>query len=759
VVVALLDPAYFEESFRRINLGKDNSVSLLRADGFLLTRYPLREEWMGKDMRGFDVFREILSHRDRGVVHTDTSLDNVPRIVSTMKLKEFPLAVNVSITREEALRKWRVNAAQLGVGALLGSLIAITLLYLLGRQIRRQELTGRRLRESEERLRLALDGATDGVWDWNLATGQAYFSPRWYTMLGYAPDEFPASYESWRGLLHPDDAAATEGAVGARLTGDGSFALEFRMREKNGGWRWILGRGMVVERDRNGGALRMAGSHSDIADRKAAEEALRQSQATLQSIFRSAPTGIGLVRNRIFVWTNAKMQEITGYSGEELTGSSARMVYPSDQEFEHVGREKYAQIRAHGTGTVETRLRRKDGRIIDVLMSSTPLDPDDLSAGVTFTALDITESKRAEAAREANLRRLNALLDNIPDSAWLKDRDSRFIAVNEAYGRLAGRAPEALVGMSERDIWPEDVAGRFIADDTEVMETRRRKQVEERLVLTDGGEVWYETIKSPIFDEAGAVAGTAGIARDITERKQREAELQAKTDELMRFTYTVSHDLKSPLVTIRTFLGFLEQDLEKRDAERIATDMDFMRNASEKMARLLEELLELSRIGRMVTTPVQASLQDLVREARDLVAGRLAERGVSLRITDAPVLVRGDRPRLVEVFQNLIDNAVKFMGDQPEPMIEIGSEEREEELVLVVRDNGVGIDPRHIHKIFGLFEKLDPDAEGTGIGLTLVKRIVEAHGGNIWVESPGPGKGATFRFTLAGTQYTPHNEE
>jgi signal transduction histidine kinase len=149
--------------------------------------------------------------------------------------------------------------------------------------------------------------------------------------------------------------------------------------------------------------------------------------------------------------------------------------------------------------------------------------------------------------------------------------------------------------------------------------------------------------------------------------------------------------------------------------------------------------------------PEEVALQAVVKEVLDLVAGGITERGVEVVVTQEPVLLYGDRSRLVEVFQNLVDNAVKFMGDQPKPRVEIGVETSGNEKVLFVRDNGVGIEPRYQPKVFGLFEKFDPGTKGTGIGLALVKRIVEVHGGKIWVESAGIGQGATFRFTLAKT--------
>ena len=216
--------------------------------------------------------------------------------------------------------------------------------------------------------------------------------------------------------------------------------------------------------------------------------------------------------------------------------------------------------------------------------------------------------------------------------------------------------------------------------------------------------------------------------------------------------YAVSHYLKSPLVTIQTFLGFLEQDLAKNDPERVKTDFGYIERAASKMLNLLDELLVLSRVGRKVNPLEEVPFEELVRGALDAVAGRIAEGRVEIRLEPAPLLLCGDRPRLAEVFQNLLDNAVKFMGDQAAPRVEIGAETAEGEPVFFVRDNGSGIDPRHQGKLFGMFEKLHPGTPGTGMGLALVKRIVEVHGGRIWAESAGPGEGATFRFTLQGTK-------
>ena len=240
----------------------------------------------------------------------------------------------------------------------------------------------------------------------------------------------------------------------------------------------------------------------------------------------------------------------------------------------------------------------------------------------------------------------------------------------------------------------------------------------------------------------------AKLRDELVYRKQLISELESKNAELERFTYTVSHDLKSPLFTIRGFLGYLEKDALSGNQERLRSDIQRITDATEKMQRLLNELLELSRIGRLMNASQPVSFSELAHEVLELVQGHILERGVTVHIQSGLPIVYGDRQRLAEVLQNLIDNAAKFMGNQTEPRIEIGQRGGEEgKPIFYVQDNGIGIQPEHHERIFGLFNKLDIKSDGTGIGLAIVKRIVEVHGGRIWVES-NVGKGSTFFFTL-----------
>jgi PAS domain S-box-containing protein len=261
-----------------------------------------------------------------------------------------------------------------------------------------------------------------------------------------------------------------------------------------------------------------------------------------------------------------------------------------------------------------------------------------------------------------------------------------------------------------------------------------------KLAVTYANQVAIAVENSRLFNE---------VQVELKIRQKLIDELEAKNAELERFTYTVSHDLRSPLVTIKGYLGYIEKSAHAGNLENLLKDIKRVSNATDRMEVLLKDLLQLSRIGRLVNKPQEIPFEDIVKEAAEIIHGRLEEKGIALHIHPNLPAIHGDKARLVEVMQNLMDNAAKYTGDQREPVIEVGVNGWEENNIPVffVRDNGMGIHPEYQDRIFGLFEKLDTSTEGTGIGLALVKRIIEFHGGRIWVESE-PGKGSTFHFTI-----------
>lgn len=232
------------------------------------------------------------------------------------------------------------------------------------------------------------------------------------------------------------------------------------------------------------------------------------------------------------------------------------------------------------------------------------------------------------------------------------------------------------------------------------------------------------------------------------EREKMIQQLEARSAELERYAYTVSHDLKSPMVTINGFVSMLEKDAYARDLEKMKVDVSHINSATQKMFHLLNDLLEVSKVGRTNNLFVTIRLVELVEEVLELLSISLKEKNVQVKVSPELPVVFGDRQRMGEVFQNLIENAIKYMGNQKKPKIDIGVRQNAGESVIYVRDNGIGINPDYCDNIFGLFNQLDPRQEGTGVGLAIVKRIVELYGGRIWAESEGEGKGTDFWFTL-----------
>ncbi|MDH3567826.1 MAG: ATP-binding protein, partial [Desulfobacteraceae bacterium] len=253
--------------------------------------------------------------------------------------------------------------------------------------------------------------------------------------------------------------------------------------------------------------------------------------------------------------------------------------------------------------------------------------------------------------------------------------------------------------------------------------------------------------------------------QEVSERKRAEAalkgnekkletllaELAAKNSELETFVYSVSHDLKTPIVTIEGFIGALREDfgnLISKDGEKY---LDYIGDAARKMEILINDLLELSRIGRLTVKKTEFPFGDLISEVLKTLQPRIEERGIQVNVDEKLPLVYGEKKRLVQIMENLVSNAVKYLGkENPSPRIEVGVRENDDQKVFFVRDNGIGIEERYFEKIFEVFQRL-PAAkkigEGTGIGLAIVKRIIEHHGGRVWLESD-LGKGTTFFFTL-----------
>ncbi len=242
------------------------------------------------------------------------------------------------------------------------------------------------------------------------------------------------------------------------------------------------------------------------------------------------------------------------------------------------------------------------------------------------------------------------------------------------------------------------------------------------------------------------------MAADLQQNEEIQknliTQLEHKNIELEQFTYTVSHDLKSPLVTVKGFLGLLEKDMVEGNVERAREDMEKIATATDTMGRLLSDLLELSHVGHTLGDFELFSLSQLTEEVISQLRGIIEDSGANIEFAADMPSVFADKQRIGETMQNLLENAIKFSGEGNQPRISVSARERGKSVECRVRDNGIGIDPCYQDKIFGLFDRLDVGVEGTGVGLALVKRIVEAHQGEVWIESDGDGQGTQLCFTL-----------
>lgn len=356
------------------------------------------------------------------------------------------------------------------------------------------------------------------------------------------------------------------------------------------------------------------------------------------------------------------------------------------------------------------------------------------------------------------------LYDTMSQGVVYQDADGKIISANNAACEILGLTIDEMLGRSLFD--PEwktvyEDGSRYPGDHHPGAKALRSGNGVEGVVMgvyhpREHRYRWILVSSKPQFRPGeNKPYQVYNTFTDITERKraseEREkliGELEIKNRELERFVYTISHELKTPLVTIAGFSGILANDIDQGDKDKLTSHLSHITSGVNTMSVLLDELLELSRIGRIVNTPETVSMRELIQEVAHILERKAAERGVKIEIMPDMPDTFGDKMRLRDVFQNLTENAIKFSGDSPDAKIRVGWREDGADPVFFVQDNGRGIDPAYHDKIFGLFERLDSNMEGTGVGLALVQRIMEEHGGRVWVESDGHSTGSTFCFTV-----------
>lgn len=398
----------------------------------------------------------------------------------------------------------------------------------------------------------------------------------------------------------------------------------------------------------------------------------------------------------------------------------------------------------------------------------------ELEESVQSREVALMQSRTSEAALRDSETRLRTLVQTIPDLIWLKDTQGVYLNCNLQFSRFFGAAETAIIGKTDYDFVAAPQADSFRANDRRAMAADEPTVNEEWLHFADGGyRGLFETIKTPMHDTDGRIVGILGIARDITAREaaveqirhahdeihclnenlelrvqQRTAELEAANADLESFSYSVSHDLRSPLRAINGFSAILLEDYAARlDAEGLRLLGMVNRNAI-RMSQLIDDILAFSRAGRHEMLIREIDMNALVHETWLGLEAQRGDRAVELRLAELPA-ARGDIAAIRQVWQNLLGNALKFTTGRTPAVVEVDGEISRNDILYRVRDNGAGFDPDHGEQLFNLFQRLhsSKEFEGTGIGLAIVKRFVTKHGGRVWAEGK-PGTGACFGFSL-----------
>jgi PAS domain S-box-containing protein len=551
-------------------------------------------------------------------------------------------------------------------------------------------------------------------------------------------------------LRSAEDALAQQIGTGIELTGrrkDGSeFPIEIMLSP--------LG---------SADGILVTAAIRDISVRKAAAKHLAQTESRYRGLLEAAPDAMVVVnQDGEIVLLNLQAEKRFGYRRDELLGQKVKNIIPEGFAERLIADDlrsaEDALAQQIGTG-IELTGRRKDGSEFPIEIMLSPLGSAD---GILVTAAirDISVRKAAEKHLAQTESRYRGLLEAAPDAMVVVNQGGEIVLLNLQAEKQFGYRRDELLGQKVKNIIPVGFAERLIADDLRSAEDALAQQIGTGIELTgrrkDGSEFPIEIMLSPLGSADGILV-TAAI-RDITERKRHESALQEKNSELQvavneldAFSYSVSHDLRAPLRAIDGFSQILLKQYAPLLSGEPRKYLQRVRDNTERMGHLVDDLLRFSRLGRQPLAkqlvPTDTIVGQALRDARQQAPGR----SVNVVVGDLPP-VWGDAALLKQVFANLIDNAFKYTQLREAAVVEIGCRRIDDEQVFVISDNGVGFDMQYAGKLFDVFQRLHraEDFAGTGVGLAIVQRIVQRHGGRVWAEA-AVDRGATFYFTTEGS--------
>jgi PAS domain S-box-containing protein len=631
------------------------------------------------------------------------------------------------------------------------------------------------LRESEERFREAMEATSDGLWDWNVGTGEAYYSPAYYRMLGYEPDEFPGIAQSWMNLIHAEDreqvSRANQDCIENRTP---NFAIEFRMKTRSDGWKWILGRGHAGARDANGRALRMIGTHQDITERKQMEEALRQYSERLQELVAERTAKLQESEERFrgiaersfdaifttdiggnITYTSSAAKSALGYLPEELLGKRIQDYLTAD-EIPRLRQAFTTAKNGESVGGLEAKARRKDGSTAYTEINISPVIKDGKVVGIQGIARDITERRRAEEEIRASRKRLEYVITSNPAVIFTAKPRADLSDYEVTY--MSNRVLEML-GFEPRHFvdHPEFWEGRVHPEDlhrypmeVSALWNEGRHAFEYRFLHKDGTYRWIREEAEVIRDPDGKPTEVMGYWTDVTERKQMEDKL-VKAERLSAIGETVmmvGHDLRNPLQVLMNSVALWEEICTSMPPEQKQLSYESSVNRLlERIERQLEYMNKIVSDLQDYARPIKPELigVDVLSFAKETLSTIPIPKNIEVSVkpgSDA-TLVMLDPAMMKRVLTNLITNAIQAMPNGG--ALKIGMSTTKDTVSIEVADTGVGISEENLAKIFQpLFTT---KSKGQGLGLPVCKRLVEGHGGSIEVKSK-VGEGTTFTIDL-----------
>jgi len=663
-------------------------------------------------------------------------------------------------------------------GAIIGSVSVV-------RDITERKLVEEALRGSEDRFRLVLQASSMGTFEVDLLTGEGQWNATEFELLGLRPGEVVAGPDAFFRFVHPDDVERL-GNEWEEAMRSGKFDAEFRIVRTDGHERWLAGKGTFIfdghsdgrDTGTGGKPRRFMGVNFDITERKKAEEALgiSKEQAERQAERQAAQLAATLDAAPAIIWT-AHDRDCRSITGNRAAHEFSRVPEGIDLSKTGPHPELLANYRIFHDGVelqpqdmpvqVVARTGQElqgytidflfdDGSIRSLIGNVIPvLDACGCPTGAIAAFMDITERMRAEEALRQSEQIYRTIGEALDYGIWVCEPDGGERYLSQSFLDL--------VGMTESEVkqfgWttrlpPEDVEPT-IQKWTECCRLAGVWDTEHRIMGTDGD---YRTILSrgkPIFNRNGEITAWAGINLDITERKRAEHELKRQTrsledanKELESFSYSVSHDLKAPLRAIDGYSRMLARKCESKLDEDAVRMISVIRGNTEKMGILIDDLLSFSRVARNGLTLLEIDMDTLVSDVWSDI--QVTHRERELELKPAKLIPGfGDRALVRQVLFNLISNAVKFTKARQPGIIELSSYAENGNAVYCVKDNGVGFDMAFYDKLFGIFQRLhsDEEYEGTGVGLAIVNRIINRHGGRVWAEAK-VDEGATFCFSL-----------